>query len=584
MKKVAIILSVLLTPILFGMSPVEMLKLRWFDAFVSVPAESNNFAVLNITENDVETRKGWPFPRHELAQIQRDIMANGALGVGWVISFPQPDRWGGDEALASVADLHPSVFAMFENANAVYPPTSGTVIIGEDVGGLMAAGVVENTPPLRINQGIVSAPVDVDGLLRRMPLLMRSPDGWIPAFATQVLKILAGGNSYIIRTNRNGIESVRVRGLPPIKTDSSGRQWVSWIVSHETTLAEMDVKDRFVFVGVTAKGVMPQVATPSGLLYPHQIQAAFAESLLVASSPRVPEFAYLIELLIVIVGVFAVYCSITYLGLTSGITLTGAVWTITALAGAHMVSLGTLIDVSYSLISQILTASTAFYFRFREQWRLRLQIKKQFEHYLDPRQVARLQKEPDLLNLGGERICATFLFTDMRGFTALSEQVTPEEITDIMNRCLTIQTEAVLANEGMVDKFIGDAMMAIWNAPLRVDDHEKKALAAARDIQSNLIELNKQLLREGLPTVQIGIGVNTGEAVVGNMGSASRFDYSAIGDAVNVAARLESNTKEYGVDILVGAPTAQAAPDGLKFLENISVKGKQSKLTVYTWD
>ena len=172
----------------------------------------------------------------------------------------------------------------------------------------------------------------------------------------------------------------------------------------------------------------------------------------------------------------------------------------------------------------------------------------------------------------------------MRGFTALSEQVTPEEITDIMNRCLTIQTEAVLANEGMVDKFIGDAMMAIWNAPLRVNDHEKKALAAARDIQSNLIELNKQLLREGLPTVQIGIGVNTGEAVVGNMGSASRFDYSAIGDAVNVAARLESNTKEYGVDILVGASTAQAAPNGLKFLENITVKGKQSKLTVYTWD
>ena len=152
-----------------------------------------------------------------------------------------------------------------------------------------------------------------------------------------------------------------------------------------------------------------------------------------------------------------------------------------------------------------------------------------------------------------------------------------------MNRCLTVQTNAVLANEGMVDKFIGDAMMAIWNAPLPVADHEKKALKAAADIEKGMVDLNQELAKEGLPSVQIGIGINTGDAVVGNMGSDQRFDFSAIGDAVNVAARLESNTKEQGVDILVGSSTANAAPDGLTFHQHINVKGKAERLTVYTW-
>ena len=152
-----------------------------------------------------------------------------------------------------------------------------------------------------------------------------------------------------------------------------------------------------------------------------------------------------------------------------------------------------------------------------------------------------------------------------------------------MNRCLTVQTNAVLANEGMVDKFIGDAMMAIWNAPLPVEDHEKKALKAAADIERDMVTLNQELASEGLPKVQIGIGVNSGWAVIGNMGSMDRFDFSAIGDAVNVAARLESNTKEHGVDILVGASTANEAQDGLTFHQQISVKGKKERLTVYTW-
>jgi len=218
-----------------------------------------------------------------------------------------------------------------------------------------------------------------------------------------------------------------------------------------------------------------------------------------------------------------------------------------------------------------------FWLRFGEQYKLRQQIKKQFEHYLDPRQVARLQKDPDLLKLGGEKKTCTFLFTDVRGFTNLSEKLPPEQVTEIMNKVLTKQVECIQAHGGMVDKFIGDACMAIFNSPLDLDEHEKRAVACAQDMRTAIKALQKELPEP----VAIGIGVNTGEAVVGNMGSDTRFDYSAIGDAVNTAARLESATKEAGVDILIGERTANKVLGSLLH-DTIKVKGKAKALKVYT--
>ena len=248
-----------------------------------------------------------------------------------------------------------------------------------------------------------------------------------------------------------------------------------------------------------------------------------------------------------------------------------------------MIQQGLLIDVTWSLISQLITGTTAFYLRFREQYKLRQQIKKQFEHYLDPRQVKELQKNPDKLKLGGEKRYATFLFTDVRGFTSLSETLEPEEVTYIMNKALTAQQKAVQAHGGMVDKYIGDAMMAIFNAPLDLDHHENKAIDCAKDIQRNMDTLNDELLEKGIKPVAIGIGINTGYAVIGNMGSEQRFDYTAIGDAVNTGARLESGTKDAGVDLLIGYNTAIKSDYTLKKLEPIEAKGKKEPLQVYTW-
>tara|TARA_R100001369_G_scaffold22841_1_gene41885 strand:+ start:346 stop:2112 length:1767 start_codon:yes stop_codon:yes gene_type:complete len=585
-KKLLLLLVVLSLPLLFQFNAYQILKLKTFDAFVPKGISSNYFAVLSITEEDLDREGGYPLPRARLAEIQNKLIAQGAIGVGWVIGFPHADRLGGDKDFAASMNYSRTVLPLFENDNGEYPNTVGTVILGDGTGGYVAKGTTQNIEILKqsqwTDQGIASAPVDVDNLVRRIPLLYQTPDGWLAAFGTQVLKSLAGADTYVIKTNENGIEEIRVKGLPPVKVDSLGRKWVSWIVPHETSLQEMDVEGRFVFVGVTAAGVMPQLATPVGLLEPHYIQAALAESILQESSPYIPDYALAVEVAIFLSTVALMWVLLSKLGITWGILSGGVLFGLTVTLGLQLITKGVLIDVVWTLISQILASTVAFYLNFRTQHRLRQQIKKQFEHYLDPRQVKQLQKNPELLKLGGEKRYATFLFTDVRGFTSLSETLPPEQVTYIMNKALTAQQKAVQKYEGMVDKYIGDAMMAIFNAPLDQDEHENRAVNCAFQIVENMKELNQELIAEGLPSIAIGIGVNSGDAVIGNMGSEQRFDYTAIGDAVNTAARLESATKEQKVDILIGESTAKSCQHDLHLVSEIKVKGKEKPLRVYT--
>ena len=575
MKWAITLLSLLTLPLLFNLAPLEVMRLKTFDALVTVPEPTGYFTILNIDETFIDEQGGYPLPRDTLAKIHKDIIDAGALGVGWVMLFPHPDRLGGDDAFALELSKSASVIAMPEVDNGNYPATHGTVIKGPIISLPKAQGFLENINVLKqsAGQGAISAPVDVDNLVRRIPLLQQTDNGWVASFGTEVLKILGGGQTYQIVTNQNGIEQVRVRGIPPISTDSMGRKWISWVDTPQTTLEEMNVKDKFVFVGFTAKGISPQLATPSGLLEPHKIQAALSESMLM-DTPQIPDYRLFVELLILCLSGILTALAITYLGITKGVVsflimLSGAGYLEYYLVGQNL-----LIDFTWSMTCMTLIATQQFYLNFRTQFKLRQQIKKQFEHYLDPRQVKRLQDNPSLLKLGGERRRCTFLFTDVRGFTSLSERLEPEEVAEIMNKALTIQANAVKKFGGMVDKYIGDAMMAIFNAPMDLDNHENKAIQTALEIKKNMQEANLG--------IEIGIGINTGEAVIGNMGSDTRFDYTAIGDAVNLAARLESSTKEVGEDIVIGHTTAIKSTLSLRFLDPIYVKGKEKSIIIYT--
>ena len=575
-----IILIILALPLLYQSTPTEILKLKVFDYLVPEQQPSGYFTILNITEEDIVDEGGWPLPRKRLGEIHTEIIAKGAIGVGYVIGFPQPDRLGGDKYFAESLKYGTSILAMFENPNGIYPPTTGTVILGDDVGGMTTNGVIQNIKILTTyaQEGIATAPTDVDNLVRRIPLLLRTPDGYVPAFGTEVLKALVDAKTYVIKTNDLGIEEIRVKGLPPVATDSLGRKWISWVDTPQTDLQEMDVAGKFVFVGVTAPGIMPQIATPTGLLEPHKIQAALSESILIENSPRIPDWHLLAEILILGIFVSLTWLVINYLSIAKGISLAVILLFTTGFSGVFSVQKGILLDFSWTFISQILVSTIALYLSYKKQYKLRQQIKKQFEHYLDPRQVKQLQNNPDLLKLGGEKKEATFLFTDVRGFTNLSEKLEPEQVTEIMNKVLTAQVRCIQAHGGMVDKFIGDAAMAIFSAPLDLDNHEDRAIACAQDIKTSIQQLQQELSEP----IAIGIGVNTGTAVIGNMGSDTRFDYSAIGDCVNTAARLESATKEVGVDILIGESTANKSKIELKLLKPIKVKGKEKPLIIYT--
>ena len=576
-----ILLIVLGLPLVFQSTPTEILKLKVFDYLVPKKEESGFFTILNITEEDVAREGGYPLPRQRLAEIHIELLQKGALGVGWVLSFPQPDRLGGDEAFAEALCYGGSVIGMFEDGSGNYPDTSGTVVLGNNNNaGIYSTGVVQNIDILKncSNQGIAVAPTEVDNLVRRVPLMMRTPDGFVSAYGTEVMKVLAGNSTYIIKTNDNGIEEITVQGLAPAKTDTLGRKWISWVNTKQTTLEEMDVKGRYVFVGFTASGIMPQVATPVGLLEPHKIQAALSESILIQDSPYIPDWHLAAEILIFAIFVASVWLVINFLTITKGLGMLGVLLLSTGFLGAFSVQKGILLDFSWTFVSEIITSTVAFYLNYQKQYKLRQQIKKQFEHYLDPRQVKQLQDNPDLLRLGGEKKYCTFLFTDVRGFTNLSEKLEPEQVTEIMNKVLTAQVTCIQAHGGMVDKFIGDACMAIFNAPLDLDNHEKRAVACAQDMRTAIKQLQKKLPEP----IAIGIGVNSGEAVIGNMGSDTRFDFSGIGDAINVAARLESATKEVGEDILIGHETAKSVDFSLKLLKPIKVKGKSKPLAIYT--
>ena len=587
------LLALLIVPLLFNFVPLEILRLKTFDAFVETPEPSGHFVILNITEEDVQERGGYPFPRQDLAQIHIDLLNNGAIGVGWVILFPQEDRFGGDKDFSTALSYSPSILAMPEFNNGDYPKTHGTVILGPDVVLPKATGFLQNIPELQSSaaQGAVSAPVDVDNLVRRLPLLQQTPDGWVAAFGTEVLKTLVDASTYQIKTNENGIEQIRVRNLPEINTDSMGRKWISWVDTPQTTLKEMDVKDKFVFVGVTAAGVMPQLATPKGLLEPHKIQAALAESILV-ESPQVPDYRLFVELLLLCTSVLLVAFVVSYFGLTWGIALAGTAMSGVAYLGYYFISIGYLIDVTWSLISMFVIAAQQFYLNFRTQFKLRQQIKKQFGTYLSLDMVAMLQKNPELLKLGGERKEMTFLFTDIMGFTPVSEVFKnnddPEGLVELINTYLDKMTKIILANGGTIDKYMGDCIMAFWNAPLPCKNHAELAIKSAIEIEQATVELNKQFKEQGLdlPPINVGTGVNSGICIVGNMGSETRFDYSVVGDAVNLSARLEATAGRNDYKqwkIIISEYTKELAGDVFAYekIDSIMVKGKSEPITIY---
>ena len=337
-------------------------------------------------------------------------------------------------------------------------------------------------------------------------------------------------------------------------------------------------------LGVTAAGVSNPVATPSGAQFPHQLQASILETLLNGDSVSIPNWAGLVDLAsfivlaIAIIAVSRLRYSIVYIAILLG----GYSYLPVYLFASKSI----LLDVTFNILAIAIIYIHVYTVNYINEYLQKMQIKKQFGTYLSPAMVEKLQKNPELLKLGGESRELSIMFTDVRGFTTISEHYGKDVqgLTKIMNRYMTAMTARIIENEGTLDKYIGDAQMAFWNAPLDDKDHALNAVRTGLAMLSDLEKFNDEVSREGIPAFGMGLGINTDTVVVGNMGSDQRFDYTCLGDGVNLASRLEGQSKPYGVKIIIGPKTAEYVRDAYQTIELdlIAVKGKTEPVKIFT--
>jgi len=414
-------------------------------------------------------------------------------------------------------------------------------------------------------------------------MVVRVGKSLYPALGLDVLRGLAGDPSYQVRGSETGIEAVRVPSFDTINTDAAGRVWIDW----GTTFAQQPTEGTIIFVGVTAAGITPLVPTPRGLMFPHEIQATLFESLLKGTSPVRPDWALGGEvLLIFVIGLLTAFSAsrLPVMSVPLGIVVVGAL-TATGSVWGYL-RFGILVDAAWPVLCSLTIGSVGVGQRMISEYRQKLQIKGMFGTYVSPKLVQQLVDDPSLMKLGGDTKTLTYLFVDIVGFTPVSEiyknNDDPQGLVTLINRLLSALTDVVLSLDGTVITYMGDCIFALWNAPVDCDDHEERAVTCAAMMMVALDKLNEEMKVEGLPKLGIGIGINTGPAVIGNTGGHNRFMYSPLGDAVNVAARLESSSRKYKEDVLIGETTAKAVPHLVEYLDSIEVKGKSERLSVYT--
>jgi len=583
-------LAIVLSVRLLDPSFVESVRLLYFDKVItSQPAKDIPVSVVNIDEATLDKLGQFPFPRSDYADIIQDLYQHDAGLVVFNVLMPEKDRFKQDAILGRTMQAFPTVLpsvAGQKNKNESHG--SPVQPVGQDPHGRVVEypGLLSNVEPessVAAGVGIVNTFPEIDGKVHRMPLVIMVGDELYPSLAMETLRIAAGDTRIQVKIGEQGVEALRVPKLDRINTDSLSRVWIDWSATpkeYSYTELPKSFNKGVVIVGLSAAGLANPVATAKGEVWPQYLQAATLGTMLSGTTIQRPDWADTAELLaLLLAGIVVIFVSRwTY----------AFIPVIAVLGGIHFLVLHIysqyhyLIDITWFICGIALVYAHAYTVKFVSEFLQKQQIKKQFGSYLSPDLVAKLQKNPELLVLGGEEQELSIMFTDVRGFTSISEHYGKDVqgLTKIMNRYMTAMTKTILENDGTLDKYIGDAQMAFWNAPLDNTKHCKDAVKSALQMLESLDEFNKEIAEEGTPP----FGINTGDVVVGNMGSEQRFDYTCLGDAVNLASRLEGQSKNYGVLIVLGPITAERVRDEYNVfeLDNIAVKGKKEGVSIYT--
>jgi adenylate cyclase len=574
---------------------IESVRLRYFDQLiVSQPASDVPVHTVNIDEASLDKYGQFPFPRGTYASIVKDLYDRGAGLVVFNVLMPEFDRFKEDGQLAAIMKQYPVVLPSVASTKEKNAPKQPMVQpVGQEPAGKVVEypGIISSIPLITNNAagvGIVNTFPEIDGVMRRMPLVIYSKEQLHPALALEALRVAAQDSRIQVKIGDQGVEALRVPKFDRLNTDNLGRIWVDWSKTHsQHSLTELpkDFAGGIVIVGLSAAGLVQPVATAKGEVWPQDVQAALLGTMLTKSSIQRPGYADDLEVLsILIAGIILIFLMRwTYAGIAATVATIGAVIYGSMYAYSNHLFL---FDSTAFAVGVGLVALHAYMVKFVSEFLQKQQIRKQFQSYLSPDLVAKLIKDPSLLKLGGEEKELSIMFTDVRGFTSISEHYGKDVqgLTKIMNRYMTAMTRTILETGGTLDKYIGDAQMAFWNAPLDETKHCKDAVKAALEMLGSLDGFNKEIEPEGVPPFGMGIGINTGNVVVGNMGSEQRFDYTCLGDAVNLASRLEGQSKNYGVLIVLGPITTERVGDEYFTipLDCIAVKGKKEGVDIST--
>jgi adenylate cyclase len=620
--------------------PIEELRVRTFDTFQRIEPRvktARPVTIVDIDEKSLAKLGQWPWPRTRIADLITNLTKLGAVVIAFDVIFSEPDRLNPDVAADTFRGLDdetqsklralPSNDQLFANAmrrsrvvlgESGLPmvlsepdptlPVTGLAMLGEDPQRFMFKfrGLLRNTGVLEKaagGRGLLTINPERDGIVRRVPMIMEAQGVTMPSLSFEMLRVITGTDTIFIKSDVAGLTSIGVKGFQ-IPTDRNGQLWVHFAhydptlyvsatdVLEGTVRPEM-IKNKLILIGTSAVGLNDIKTTPVSASMPgveihaQVLEAALTKALL-AQPPHGPllEFGAALLLGILVIAFAPLFGPVTLVavGALFASLLVGSSW-------YYYTQHRLLVDFTYPLLSTTTIYLTLIFTSFVREQAQRRQIRSAFGQYLSPALVAQLAQSPEKLVLGGESREMTIMFSDVRGFTTISEAFKndPQGLTTLMNRFLTPLTNAILARKGTIDKYMGDAIMAFWNAPLDDKEHELNACEAALDMLERIDALNK--IREveaqeksiTFIPINVGVGLNTGFCVVGNMGSDLRFDYSVLGDTVNLASRLEGQTKEYGFSIIVGSKTAMAVKEKFAILELdfIMVKGKKEPEVIY---
>ncbi|MFC4174215.1 CHASE2 domain-containing protein [Microvirga sp. GCM10011540] len=636
-----LLLAALLALRVWDPDPVEVLRHKSFDVYQLMHPRSPHrglVAIVDIDEQSLQALGQWPWPRTVMAEIVTKIVERGGTVIGFDVLFPEPDRSSPEIAAETFHGLDtatrerlrrlPSndvVFADVIRASRVVLGqsgyrVSGAAAVARPAGqtGIATAGpdprpflvdfphLLRNLPVLddaAKGHGIFSIAPEGDGTVRRVPIVALANGTIIPSLSLEMLRVAAGEGAILIRTDASGVRSVGVHGLE-VPTDGKGRIWVHFSppdLSKYVPAIDL-LRDRvpldalagkLVLVGTSAAGLLDLKVTPVHPALPGvELHAQLLESALTGATLSRPGYTAVVEILL------ATLLSLTLIALAPRVNagtlfvLGGATAVLTlGISWYCFAVLDLLIDYTFPLGSSLLVYAVLVCTNYMTISADRYRIRSAFSQYLSPDLVEQLAQSPEKLTLGGEQRELTVLFSDVRGFTAISESYKddPQGLTVLINRLFTPLTRDIMERRGTIDKYMGDAIMAFWNAPLDDPAHEANACEAALAMLESLEALNRQRQREAgddrtIAPLKIGIGLNTGLCVVGNFGSDLHFNYSVVGDTVNLASRLEGLSKQYGLPVIIGEKTARAV--GTRFavleLDQLQVKGKRNLERIFT--